>query len=184
MNSNIIDIIFIKNMVCNCYIRVITEEFAKRNIIVISIELGKVTISYDSNKNNIKTIRDILISIGFDLISDRESILVEQVKNAVIELVHYSNNINSIIRKSDYIIEKMNMNYQSISKMFSRHEKITLEKFIILHKIERCKELVLQKEYTLSEVAYMMDFSSVQHLSNTFKKVTGLSVTDYITANF
>ena len=78
----------------------------------------------------------------------------------------------------------MNMNYQSISKMFSRHEKITLEKFIILHKIERCKELVLQKEYTLSEVADMMDFSSVQHLSNTFKKVTGLSVTGYITANF
>jgi len=93
--------------------------------------------------------------------------------------VHYSNNVNSIIRKSDYIIEKLNMSYQNISKLFSRHENITLEKYIILQKIERCKELIWQKEYTLSEIAYMMDFSSVQHLSNTFKKITGYSVTDY-----
>ncbi len=166
-------------MVCNCCIKVINEEFAKNEIMVISIELGKATISYNSKKINNKIISNILIINGFDLISDRETILVEQIKTAVIELVHYSNNVNSIIRKSDYIIEKLNMSYQNISKLFSRHENITLEKYIILQKVERCKELILQKEFTLSEIAYMMDYSSLQHLSNTFKKVTGYSVSDY-----
>lgn len=166
-------------MVCNCCIRVIKEEFAKNNIIVNSIELGKATISFSPNKTNNKTISSILKINGFDLILDRETIIAEQIKTAVIELVHYSNNVNSIIRKSDYIIEKLNMSYQNISKLFSRSQNITLEKYIIMQKVERCKELIFQKEYTLSEIAYMMDFSSVQHLSNTFKKVTGYSVTDY-----
>ncbi len=173
------DTILIKNMLCSCCMKVISAELSKKGICVLSIELGKATISYDSEKITHNDIRKILIQQDFDLISDRETILVEQIKNSVIELVHYSNNVNSIIRKSDYLIEKLNMSYQTISKLFSRHEKITLEKFIILHKIERTKELILCKEYTLSEIAYMMDFSSVQHLSNTFRKITGLSVTDY-----
>jgi len=179
MTNTVTDTIFIKNMLCSCCIKVVTSEFAKNCINILSIELGKATIMYDTEKINHTTIRNILEKNNFALISDRETILVEQIKNAVIELVHYSNNINSIIRKSDYLIEKLNMNYQTISKVFSRHEKITLEKFIILHKIERTKELILCHEYTLSEIAYMMDFSSVQHLSNTFRKTTGISVTDY-----
>jgi AraC family transcriptional regulator len=179
MPSFITDTIFIKNMLCSCCIRLITLDFNKAGITIDSIQLGKATIQYDSEKVSHELIKKILKSNDFDLISDRETMLVEQIKNSVIELVHYSNNVNSIIRKSDYIIEKMNMSYQTISKLFSRHEKITLEKFIIIHKIERTKELILCKEYTLSEIAYMMDFSSVQHLSNTFKKVTGISVTSY-----
>lgn len=166
-------------MLCGSCIKVITTEFARNGIHILSIELGKATITYDSDKVSHKTIQTILEKNSFALISDRETILVEQIKNAVIELVHYSNNINSIIRKSDYLIERLNMSYQTISKLFSRHQKITLEKFIILHKIERTKELILCQEYTLSEIAYMMDFSSVQHLSNTFRKTTGISVTDY-----
>jgi AraC-like DNA-binding protein len=179
MPTPVQDTILIKNMLCSCCIRVISTEFAKKGIEVLSIELGKAVIAYDSEKINHTDIRKILNLLDFDLISDRETILVEQIKNSVIELVHYSNNINSIIRKSDYLIEKLNMSYQTISKLFSRHEKITLEKFIILHKVERTKELILSKELTLSEIAYMMDFSSVQHLSNTFRKITGYSVTDY-----
>jgi len=179
MSNTVNDTIYIKNMLCSCCIKVINSEFAKNSIQIISIELGKATITYDGDKITHKTIRNILEKNNFALISDRETILVEQIKSAVIELVHYSNNINSIIRKSDYLIERLNMSYQSISKLFSRHEKVTLEKFIILHKIERTKELILCQEYTLSEIAYMMDFSSVQHLSNTFRKITGKSVTDY-----
>lgn len=166
-------------MVCNCCIKVINEEFTKKGIIVISIELGRAVISYDTNKISLKVISNILKANGFDLILDRETIMVEQIKTAVIELVHYSNNVNSIIRKSDYIIEKLNMSYQNISKLFSKHEKTTLEKYIISQKIERCKELIWQKEFTISEIAYMMDFSSLQHLSTTFKKITGISVSDY-----
>ncbi len=179
MDNNITDTIYIKNMVCNCCTKVISQEFSKIGIFVISMELGKATINYNPDKINSNTIRKLLSENGFDLVSDREEVLVEQIKSTIIELVHYSNNVNSIIRKSDYLIEKMNMSYQNISKLFSKHEKITLEKFIILHKIERCKELVWHKEYTLSEIAYMMDFSSVQHLSNAFRKVTGITVTDY-----
>lgn len=179
MPSIVTDTIFIKNMLCGCCLRIITNEFQKNGISIISIELGKAKISYDSDIINQQVIRNILKENHFDLVTNRETLLVEQIKNTIIELVHYSNNVNSIIRKSDYLIEKMNMSYQSISKLFSRHEKITLEKFIILHKIERTKELILCQEYTLSEIAYMMDFSSVQHLSNSFKKITGLSVTDY-----
>jgi AraC family transcriptional regulator len=179
MPNTVNDTIFIKNMLCSCCIKVITTEFAKNGIHILAIELGKASITYDAEKVNHNTIRNILEKNNFALISDRETILVEQIKNAVIELVHYSNNINSIIRKSDYLIERLNMSYQTISKLFSHHEKITLEKFIILHKIERTKELILCQEYTLSEIAYMMDFSSVQHLSNTFRKTTGISVTDY-----
>lgn len=179
MPTAITDTILIKNMLCSCCMKYISNEFQKAGIKVISIELGKAVLEYDSEKINHNEIRKILKENGFDLISDRETLLVEQIKNSVIELVHYSNNVNSIIRKSDYLIEKMNMSYQSISKLFSRHEKITLEKFIILHKIERTKELILCQEYTLSEIAYMMDFSSVQHLSNSFRKITGLTVTEY-----
>jgi len=158
--------------------KVIANELINNNINVVSIELGKAVISHDK-KINIIFIKKILNEIGFDIISDRETIIVEQIKTAVIELVHYSNNINSIIRKSDYLINKLNMNYQTLSKLFSKREKITLEKYIILQKIERTKELILQRELTLSEIAYMMDFSSVQHLSNTFKKYTNFSVTEY-----
>ena len=179
MSNTVNDTIFIKNMLCSCCIKVISSEFAQNSIHILSIELGNATITYDGDKITHQTIRNILEKNNFALISDRETILVEQIKSAVIELVHYSNNINSIIRKSDYLIERLNMSYQSISKLFSRHEKVTLEKFIILHKIERTKELILCQEYTLSEIAYMMDFSSVQHLSNTFRKITGISVTDY-----
>ena len=166
-------------MVCNCCTIVISQEFTKIGISVISMELGKATIKYNSLKIDSLVIKKTLLKNGFDLISDREKVLLEQIKSTIIELIHYSNNVNSIIRKSDYLIEKMNMSYQNISKIFSKHEKITLEKFIILNKIERCKELVLQNEFTLSEIAYMMDFSSVQHLSNTFRKHTGITVTDY-----
>lgn len=171
--------ILIKNMLCNCCIKVIQSEFLQHGIDVISIELGRAVVSYDSSGTSIEDIRKILNDNDFDLIHDRDSVLVEQIKQAVIELVHFSGNVNSIIRKSEYLIDKMNMSYQTISKLFSRNEKITLQKYIILQKIEKTKELLLCGELTLSEIAYMMDFSSVQHLSNAFRKITGCSVSDY-----
>ena len=109
----------------------------------------------------------------------REQQIVSQIKQAVIELIHYSNNVSSILRKSDYLVEKLNMSYQQLSKIFSKHENITLEKYIIKNKIERIKELIDSDEYSLSEIAYMMDYSSVQYLSNQFKKETGFSVSEY-----
>jgi len=169
----------IKNMVCSCCIRVLSEDLLKNGIIPIRVQLGEIEIDYDSEKISDIVINEIIKNAGFEIISDRSSIICEQIKLAVIELIHYANNVNSIIRKSDYLVEKMGMTYQQISKTFSKHENITLEKYIILHKIERTKELLISNEYTLSEIAFIMDFSSVHHLSNTFKKTAGVSVSEF-----
>ncbi len=113
------------------------------------------------------------------LISDKNEILVEQIKHTVIELVHYMNNVDSIVRKSEYLVEKMGRSYQTLSKIFSKTESITLEKYIILQKIERVKELALEDKISLSEIAWMMDYSSPHHLSNQFKIITGISLSDF-----
>ena len=115
---------------------------------------------------------------GFEIIRDKEKMLVEQIKHAVIDLVHNST-YNAMVRKSDYLVERFGMSYPYISTLFSKHENVTLEKFTILHKIEKVKELIEYGELTLSEIAYMMGYSSVQYLSTQFKLVTGISVTEY-----
>jgi len=170
-------------MVCSCCIRVLKEEFAKIGIDVEKIDLGKAIITFDPLRINQKSIAHLLQKNGFDLIIDREKITVEKIKLAVIELIHQLNNVDSIIRKTDYIVEKMGLSYQHLSKLFSKHEAITLEKYIILNKIERIKELIFQDEFTLSEIAFMMDYSSVQHLSSQFKKMTSITVSDYKTGH-
>ena len=169
----------IKNMVCNCCSRIIRQELEKNEVFVNSIRLGVLNITYDASRKSLDQVTAILEANGFEVIWEKESILVEQIKQAVIELVHLSNNVNSIIRKSDYLIEKLGYSYQHLSKVFSKNNHITLEKFIILHKIERIKELLDGNEFTLSEISYMMDYSSVQHLSTQFKNITGLSVSEY-----
>ncbi|MBI5219309.1 MAG: helix-turn-helix transcriptional regulator [Bacteroidia bacterium] len=173
------EILHIKSMVCNCCIRIIREEFEKASVFINSIRLGIVVVTYNSSFITIEKIAEILKKNGFELIKGKEEQLVEQIKQAVIELIHFSNNVDSIIRKSDYIVEKLGYTYQHLSKVFSKFEPVTLERFIILNKIERIKELIDGREFTLSEIAYMMDYCSVQHLSMQFKNITGLSVSEY-----
>ena len=175
----ITETLLIKNMVCSCCVKVIKDHLEKCGFIIDDIKLGKVVITFDPQKNNISEITEFLEENGMGLISDREEQVVEKIKQAVIELIHQMNNVDSMVRKSDYIVEKLGMNYQTLSKIFSKHEPVTLEKFIILHKIERIKELIDSNEFTLSEIAYMMDYSSVHYLSNQFKKITGFSVSEY-----
>jgi AraC family transcriptional regulator len=169
----------IKNMASSCCIALLGEKFIQAGIHVHELKLGLATLSYNSEFISESKIKEILRTNGFDLITSHEKQQVEQIKIAVIELIHQLNNVDSIVRKSDYLVEKLGKSYQYISKVFSSNEGITLEKFIILQKIERIKELVYQDEYTLSEIAYMMDYSSVQYLSSQFKKITGLSVTEF-----
>ncbi|MFH2143862.1 MAG: AraC family transcriptional regulator [Bacteroidota bacterium] len=171
--------IFIKNMLCRSCIRVVKEELEKIGVIVEKIKLGEATISYNPKKIKISQIDRILIENGFGIVIEREKVIVEQIKQAVIELIHHMNNVDSIVRRSDYFVEKLNMSYQQLSKLFSKHETLTLEKYIILNKIERTKELILSNEFTLSEIAYMMDYNSVQYLSAQFKAITGVSVTEF-----
>jgi AraC family transcriptional regulator len=175
----ITSILNIKNMVCNCCIRVIREDFEKEGIRVDKIKLGEVVISYDPEKINYSQIEKIVNQGGFELINDKEKLLVEQIKLAVIELIHYYNNANSLIRNSDYLVEKLGYTYQYLSAVFSKQENITLEKYIILQKIEKVKELLAFDNYTLSEISFMMGYSSVQYLSNQFKQITSVSVSDF-----
>jgi AraC-like DNA-binding protein len=145
------------------------------------VELGKATFSRGAKKINEKQLSDALEANGFSLIKDKEDLLVEQIIIAVIEWFYYGNNANTIIRNSDYLSDKLGLPYFHISKVFSDKTGTTLEKYIILVKIERVKELLSYDEMTLSEIAYMMGYSAVQYLSNQFKQVTGYTVTEYKT---
>jgi len=175
----ITSVLSVKNMVCNCCIRVLKEDFDKAGVLVQKIRLGEVVICYNPETINFNAIEKIINGNGFELITDKEKLMVEQIKLAVIELIHYYNNANSLIRNSDYLIEKLGYTYQYLSSIFSKHENITLEKYIILQKIEKVKELLDFENYTLSEISFMMGYSSVQYLSNQFRLITGVSVTDY-----
>ena len=166
-------------MVCQCCLRVIREELQKAGVEVEEISMGKAVISYDAGKVTMEDIRQVLLLLGTDLIESREQRLVEDIKQGVIELIHQMNNVDSIVRKSEYLVEKIGLSYPYLSRIFSAHEHITLEKYIILNKIERIKELIDQEEFTLSEIAFMMDYSSVQYLSNQFKQATGMTVSEY-----
>ena len=173
----------VRNMVCSCCITLLKERLGSFGVNVTDINLGSVSIEYDPEKFVLKDIELFLEENHFELAKTREEKIIESIKQAVIELIHHMNNMDSIVRKSDYLVEKLGMNYQQISKIFSHHQPYTLEKFIILHKIERIKELIDRAEFTLGEIAYMMDYSSVQHLSTQFRQITGITVSEYKEGN-
>jgi AraC family transcriptional regulator len=170
--------IHLKNMVCNCCIHLLKRELSCDGVELHHIHLGELSLSYYPSRISWKKIEKLLNDLGFEVIVNKELILVEQIKQAVLELVHHTT-YNAMVRNSDYLVEKFNMSYPYLSGLFSRQENITLEKFIILNKIEKVKELIEYGELTLSEIAYMMGYSSVQYLSTQFKSVTGISVTEY-----
>ena len=171
--------LFVRNLVSSCCMILLCERLEDAGITVNDIQPGRVSINYDPARHDHESISGILGGIGMELLESREKVLVERIKQAVIELIHHMNNVDSIVRKSDYLVEKLGYSYQHLSKTFSSHEPATLERYVILQKIERIKELIDNQEYTLSEIAYMMDYSSVQYLSNQFRKITGMTVSEY-----
>lgn len=168
--------IYIKNMVCNRCKMVVTSELEKLGIRPLSVSLGEVVLERDLTLNEKASLEAILQSLGFSLIDDRKSRLIEQVKNAIVELVHYENS-ELKINLSDLLSSRLNHDYNYISNLFSEVEGTTIEKYFIAQKIERVKELLVYDELNLSEIADMLNYSSVAHLSNQFKKVTGLTPT-------
>jgi len=178
-NSHNLEILYVKNMVCNCSKLFLKEKLEDMGLYVKEISLGKIKIIQSSDYVSHEKINSMLNRYGFDLIHSREDRIIEDIKIAVIELIHHSNNVDSIIRKSDYLVEKLGLSYQYMSKVFSEHQHTTLEKYIIHQKVERIKHLIDSEEFTLSEISYMMDYSSVQYLSNQFKSITGITVSQY-----
>ena len=173
--------IYIKNMVCGSSKLFLKEKFEALGLMVVEISLGKVVVIHPEKRVSLESIDDMLRYYGFEIAYNREDRIVEQIKIAVVELIHDLNNVDSIVRKSDYIVEKLGLSYPYLSKLFSEHEHKTLEKYIIFQKIERIKHLIDTEDFTLSEIAYMMDYSSVQYLSNQFKAITGMTVSQYKT---
>lgn len=171
--------LMIRNMVSNCCNILVRERLEAAGITVHQVQLGRAIISYPPNSHNRESVSGILSGIGLELIESREKVLVEQIKQAVIELIHYMNNVDSVVRKSDYLVEKLGYSYPYLSRLFHTHEPATLERYIILQKIERTKQLIDNEEFTLSEIAFMMDYSSVQYLSGQFHKITGMTVSEY-----
>ena len=171
---------FIKNMVSRSCIRLVEIYF--KNIEEISIQkvfLGKVVLEYDEKSLSNYDVENHFENIGFKVAINPDAILTEQIKVAAIELIYFSNNTNSLIRNSDYISERVQEPYSKISRVFSYVTGTTLEKYIILLKIEKTKELLINNELSLSEIAYQLGYSSVQYLSNQFKKTTGFTVSQY-----
>lgn len=170
----------IKNMVSQSCIKVVKQELQQTGFIrVMKVELGSAEIFYDAQVLNLDIIDTVLQRSGFELIRDNDKLLVEKIKAAVIAHIFYGANTNSLLRNSDYLSEQLEQPYAQLSKVFSNVTGSTLEKYIILIKIEKIKELITYDEHSLSEIAFMMGYSSVQYLSNQFKQITGYTVSQY-----
>ena len=171
--------IYIKNMVCNRCIRVVTEDLEKLGIAIDSIELGKAVINGELSEVELMQVEKVLLSGGFELINDRQRQIIEQVKTIIIEHIHHNKYKPASTNFSDFLEQQIGVNYYSLSKLFSSIEGITIEKFTIRQKIERVKELLIYGELSLGEIAFDLGYSSAAHLSGQFKQVTGLTPTAF-----
>lgn len=151
-----------------------TEEMHKLGLHFVILDWGEVDVMEDLTDEQRQQLSDGLRDSGLELVDDKKAILIEKIKNIIIQMVHQSDEPLKI-NFSDYLSEKLNYNYTYLANLFSEVQGTTIEQYIIIHKIEHIKELMVYGEFNLTEIAYKMNYSSVAHLSNQFKKVTGLS---------
>lgn len=161
-------------MVSNRCILAVKEELRKLGLHFIIVELGEVEIMENITPEDREQLNSGLLKSGLELMDDKRAILIAKIKNAVIELVHHSDGVMKI-NSSDFISEKLNYDYTYLANLFSEVQGITIEHFIISHKIERIKELIIYNELNITEIARKMNYSSVAHLSYQFRKATGLT---------
>jgi AraC-like DNA-binding protein len=165
----------IKNMVCDRCIRVVREELETLGLHVRSVELGEAIIQPRARAIDYDAIRQMLVKNGFELLDDRRSQLVERTKTEILRLVRQDYDGRSNFKLSAELARALNRNYNSLSTLFSSVQGITIERFAILQRIERGKELLKYGEFTLSQIADKLGYSSVQHLSSQFKQITGMT---------
>ena len=166
--------IFIKYMVSNRCKMVVKEELKKLGLHFVVVDLGEVeimeTLTYDQQEN----LKVGLLNSGLELMDDKRAVLIEKIQNAVTEMIHYTGEVIKI-NYSEFISEKLGYDYTYLANLFSEVKGITLQQSIIIHQIELAKELLLYNELNLTEISYKLHYGSVAHLSNQFKKITGLS---------
>lgn len=157
---------------------IVREELDKLGIIHGMVELGEVELKSPVLKGQLEQLKIELAKSGLKLMDDKKAILIQNIKNLVVEFVHYEDDIPAV-KKSEYISEKLHYDYTYLANIFSEATGTTIEHYIIMHKIERVKELLLYDELNLTEISYKLNYSSVAHLSAQFKKITGLTPSYY-----
>lgn len=165
---------YIKNMVCNRCIMAVEHVLTRLRLTPLHVELGKAVVQEEPSPEVRARLREELEALGFELIDDRRMQLIEQVRTAIVELVHYRDN-DLRMNLSDYLTERLHHDYSALSKLFSEVTGTTIEKYFIAQKIERVKELLVYDELSLGEIADKLNYSSTAHLSAQFKSVTGMT---------
>lgn len=171
-------VLHVKYMVSLRCKMLVQEQLQKLKIKQAIVELGKIELLEDITVQQRQQLKENLLKSGLELMDDKKSILIEKIKNVITEMIHYSDEIPKV-NYSDYISEKLGYDYTYLSNIFSEVNGINIQQYIIIHKIERVKELLIYDELNLTEISYKLHYSSVAHLSNQFKKITGLTPTFY-----
>jgi AraC-like DNA-binding protein len=166
-------------MVCNRCIKAVHEELADLGYTISSIELGEVVINEELDNKGTENISKVLAENGFELIDDKKSWLINRIKTLIIEYIHYDREKPEYVNFSDLLSKELHHDYSYLSHLFSSVEGKTIEKYMILQKIEKVKEFLVYDELSLNEISYQLGYSSAQHLSRQFKEITGLTPSHY-----
>lgn len=171
-------VFYIKNMVCARCIMAVTKVFEDEGLTPVDIELGKAVIKGPAGEQQCNRIARSLHQLGFELLDDRSLQTIEQIKAAVIRLVHYKGN-STAVNLSNYVQQELHQDYSALSKLFSEYTSMTLERYYIEQRVERVKELLTYNELNITEIALSMNYSSVAYLSAQFKSVTGMTPSQF-----
>jgi AraC-like DNA-binding protein len=152
----------------------VKEELKKLGLHYIVVDLGEIEIMEDITSEQRDQLKIALLNAGFELMDDKRAVMIERIINVIIDMIHHTTGIIKV-NFSDYLSKKLNHDYTYLSNMFSEVKGITIQQFIIIHKVEKIKELMMYDELNLTEISYKLNYSSVAHLSNQFKKITGLT---------
>ncbi len=166
--------LYIKYMVSLRCKMIVKQELIKLGIKYVSIDLGIIDVCDEITPDDYAALKTGLSHYGLELLDDKKAILIEKVKSIVVEMIHYSDELPTL-KYSEYISQKLGYNYTYLANIFSEVKGITIQQYIIINKIERAKEMILYNDMNLTEIARLLNYSSVAHLSNQFKKITGLT---------
>jgi AraC-like DNA-binding protein len=171
---------WIKNMVCNRCLKVIKQELQELGVTVLSLELGRLLVEAPKKTNNeiVNAVTTVLHSNDFEIVQNEDVMLTERIKIILIEQLQELPLLIKV-KTSELLASNLHKDYKTLSKLFSTNEHTTIEKYFIKLKIEKVKELIQLKQHSFSEIGYLLDYSSVNHLSRQFKEVIGMSMTDY-----